>query len=540
MLLLESGLLDYNTGINYEIYETAQGTGYYINNTLSGAFQGLLFMFGMLALALLAIKFLFKIRGFGMFKVIIPIVFLGAVLIFIRDNILMIMAFILGGVALYCLFIFIKNQISKNNQNNNNSLKTAKKKEVEGIVFGKVKKDVVAYSPTQDEGHLSVFGGSGSGKTSALLIPTLRVWKGNAFVIDISGDIIKNVPSENALVYDVEDKKTTPFNIFGAIDKMEDEDDKNEALEKLAFLLMPDNVNANANAKFFTDEGRKILTASLICYYKQGLDFIQIAEKIVRNSWKDLFSDIDKSGNMKAIQYINSFVGANEANTAGCKQSADGAMKLFATNERIKKGIRRPVGFEECFTPATLEEKSAFVKIEDAKLDLYSPILHIITAQTLEFLSARENKKGPKILLCLDEFASLGKMEILGALRKLRKKNVRIMVITQSLSDLELIYGHNETKSMMNNFSYQVILQANDTDTQKYFAELIGQVERERQSTTERGGGGLLSNPDVSITRSSSKEFIIEPSSLRRLGDNLIVLHPNGYDVLEKNFYFKD
>lgn len=528
-----------NNLINYEIYKDASGA-FYAPNTFDGIIQSSIFIIGVLIIALIAIKWLFKLRGFNIFKYIIPLVILGAVLTFIRDNFIIVVVLILGAISLFAILTFIKGTL-QNKQNNN--LRNIKKKDAEGIIFGKVKKDLVAYSPTKDEGHLAIFGGSGSGKTSALLIPTLRVWKGNAFVIDISGDIIKNTKSfiNNAIVYDVEDPQTIPFNIFGSIDKLETEDDKNEALEKLAFLLMPDNPTANSNAKFFQDEGRKILTASLICYYKQGFDFIQIAEKVVRNSWKDLFNDIDKSQNIKATQYINSFMGANEANTAGCKQSADATLKLFATNERIKKGIRRPRYNDElCYTPSILEEKSAFIKIEDSKLDLYAPILHIITAQTLEFLSARENKKDPMILLCLDEFASLGKMEIIGALRKLRKKNVRIMVITQSLADLDLIYGIPERKAMMNNFLYKVILQANDTDTQKYFAELIGQVERERQSITQSGGGGMFDNGNISTTKSMSKEYIIEPSSLGRLKNNLIVLHPDGYDILEKNFYFKD
>ena len=40
------------------------------------------------------------------------------------------------------------------------------------------------------------------------------------------------------------------------------------------------------------------------------------------------------------------------------------------------------------------------------------------------------------ILFCLDEFASFGKLQITEALRKLRKRHIRIMVLTQSLADL--------------------------------------------------------------------------------------------------------
>ena len=529
--------MDYDL-INMDLYNNSNNLIRERNTfNLQGIIDNSIFAIIVLVIALIIIKIISRNR-IKTEKFIFPLIILGLIFNFIGKNPLFIMLIILFSMCLYSIYFYVKGK-REDNRNNDTKLKTINKDKAEGFIFGKVNNNKVAYSPTDEEGHIVIFGGSGSGKTSALLIPSLRVWKGNAFVIDISGDIIKNVPNNNAIVYDVEDKNTIPFNIFGSIDLMLYEEDRNEALEKLAFLLMPDDVNEGSNAKFFKSEGRKILTASLICFYKQGYDFIQIAEKVVRNSWKDLFREIDESQNINAIQYINSFIGANEANTAGCKQAADGVLKLFATNERIKKGIRRPKQNEKCFTPSTLEKQSVYVKIEDAKLDLYAPILHIITAQVLEFLSARENKKDPKILLCLDEFASLGKMEIIGALRKLRKKNVRIAVLTQSLADLDLIYGVSERKAMMNNFQYKVILQANDTDTQEYFAKLIGQVEREKQSTTQKGVGLFNDNNDMSITTSMTKEFIIEPSSLGRLKNNLIVLHPNGYEQLEKNFYFK-
>lgn len=441
-------------------------------------------------------------------------------------------------MALISIITFIKGNNTKAPKRAKKSLKTASKKKAEGIIFGKQGAFSVAYSPTKSEGHISIFGGSGLGKTSALLIPTLRAWKGTAFVIDISGDIAKNTPTDNRLTYDVEDPYTIPFNIFGPIDAKEGEDEKNEALEKLAFLLMPDSPNLGSNGKFFNDEGRKILTASLICFYKQGYDFIQIAEMVVRSSWKELFTAIDRSQNQKAIQYINSFAGANEANTAGCKQSCDAVLKLFATNEKIKKGIRRPHPQQLAYTPSVLEQRSVYIRIEDAKLDLYAPILHIITAQTLEFLSARPNKANPTILLCLDEFASLGKMEIIGALRKLKKKNVRIMILTQALADLDLIYGTEERKAMMNNFSYKVVLGASDVDTQEYFAKLIGKEDKQQESTTQTNTS-LLNPTSASITKSTYKDYIIEPSELANLGNELIVLHPEGFTKLKKNFYFK-
>lgn len=412
-----------------------------------------------------------------------------------------------------------------------NQLKTDPPKNAFGVIFGK-KGGKVIYSPINSEGHIAVFGGSGLGKTTALLIPTLKSWKGTSFTIDISGDICKNVDIPKKMIYEPANSKSTPYNIFGTVDKLKSKEDKNEALEGLAYLFMPDDDKMADTAKFFNEEGRKILTASLIAFYHEGLDFIEICEKVVGSSWKDLFNAIDETECSKAKQYINSFAGTSEQNTAGCKQSCDKVLKLFGTTESIKRTIRRPRGKERCFTPSKLEKWNVFIVIDDSKLKLYAPLLHIITAQSMEFFSERANDAKKTILFCLDEFASLGKMEITEALRKLRKKHVRIMMLTQSMADVDLIYGRDERMAMMNNYKFKVVLGADDTDTQEYFAKLIGYKKTKKQSISQNA-------KSTTRTESEDKEWAVEPAELARLHPNLVLLHPDGYLKLKKNYYYK-
>lgn len=430
-------------------------------------------------------------------------------------------------IAISAFYILCKYYIFKEKTEIQNTIFN----DYDGVVFGK-KGFSYYFSPTNSEGHIAVFGGSGLGKTSALLIPTLRAWKGTSFTIDISGDICKNVPIGRKLVYEPENKDTIPYNLFGAIDLLQDDDAKNEALEQLSLLLLPDKPRMDGADRFFTQEGRKILTASFITFYHLGMEFVDICEKIVGSSWKALFTEIDDIGNEKAIMYINSFDGANETNTSGCKQAADGAIKLFATNETIKRSIHRPTNEKEkSFTPASIEKYNVFVVIDDSKLKLYSQLLHIITSQTMEFFSERSNDNKHMILLCLDEFASLGKLEIIDALRKLRKKHVRIMILTQSMADLDLCYGIEERKAMMNNFRFKVVLGASDSDTQKYFADLIGYVTKKRESVARSDGR-------TTRTTSEANVYAIEPAKLDHLKKNLIVLSPDGWIELKKNFYY--
>lgn len=421
-------------------------------------------------------------------------------------------------------------------------LKIAKPNKAKGIIFGKQKGKVV-YSPAGNEyfGHVLCCSSTGAGKTSSICIPSLRSWGhvGTSFTIDISGDICKNCPDmPNKLIYDPESNETIAYNIFGAIDDLSTEDDKNEALEQLAFLLMPDNAT-NDNAKFFNDNGRKILTASLIAFYGAGMDFIAICEKIVGSSWIDLFKAIDETRNEIGMMYITSFEGASEANTAGCKQSCDDALKLFATNAKVKKSIHRPQKEEVTIQPQMIENHNIFIIVEDPKLTLYSPLLNIITSQLMQYISNRKITDSSKnILLVLDEYASL-KLEaitILEALRKYRKRKCRVMIMTQNLADFDILYGNDTTRAIMANIRFKVILGGlMDISSQKYFSELIGYQKTKKHSKSRN-------SKQTTFTESEEREYIIEPAELDRQGkDTVILIHPEneGYMLLKKNYYFK-
>lgn len=419
-------------------------------------------------------------------------------------------------------------------------LKKGKQGEAHGIIFGR-KGNRLVYSPETEEGHVGVFSASGTGKTSAIGIPTLRSWQGTSFTIDISGDICKNCPDmQNKLIYEPESPKSIPYNIFGAIDDLSNTEDKYEALEQLAFLLMPETPNMNENARFFLSNGRKILTASLIAFYGLGLDFIEICEKIVSSSWQELFRAIDASKHKEAILYINSFQGASEQNTSGCKQSCDDAIKLFATNVKVKRSIRRPDTGEEAIEPKKIEKHNIFIVVGEDKLALYAPLMNIITSQMMQYIGTREVKQNSQtILLFLDEFGSL-KLDadlILDGVRRFRKRKCRIMPLMQNTVDMNILYGEETTRAILSNLKYKVLLGGlGEPQSQKFFAELLGYKKIKKRSTSK-------SSKQTTRTESEEKEWVIEPADLDRQGkDTLILLHPEstGYMLLRKNYYFKN
>ena len=148
--------------------------------------------------------------------------------------------------------------------------------------------------------------------------------------------------------------------------------------------------------------------------------------------------------------------------------------------------------------------------------------MRIITAQSMEYFSARPKENKQMILFCLDEFASFGKLQITPALRRLRKRRIRILVLTQSVSDVDMIYGKDERIAMLGNFKFTVILGCKDTETQEYFSKMIG----EKRSV-------LATDPN------QKPQPIIKPADLAHLEQDLFVICDDGAIRLCKNFYFK-
>lgn len=80
----------------------------------------------------------------------------------------------------------------------------------------------------------------------------------------------------------------------------------------------------------------------------------------------------------------------------------------------------------------------------------------------------------------------MGKMEMItSAMATLRSKKVNICLMIQSVAQLDKIYGANNRKIIFDNCQYQAILRANDPETQKYLAELIGTRICRRNSVSE-------------------------------------------------------
>ena len=84
------------------------------------------------------------------------------------------------------------------------------------------------------------------------------------------------------------------------------------------------------------------------------------------------------------------------------------------------------------------------------------------------------------------------------------------MVLTQSLAELDIIYGKDERKAMLENFKFTVLLGCKDTETQEYFSKIIADQR------------SPLNDNDI------RPKPIIKPADLAHLGQELFVICDDG------------
>lgn len=399
---------------------------------------------------------------------------------------------------------------------------TWRRKNVHGVMFGKLHGIFYGYSPEETEDHIIVFGSSGRGKTSAVLIPTLRSLIGGCLVLDIAGDIHPNVNRPDKLVFDPTNPNTIPYNVFAAIDVLKSIKAKNEALRNLAHQIIRLD-NPGKSDPYFIESARNLFTAVLITFYHEGADFVDICRIVAHNSYASLESRLYEIGNSAAYHFFTQIGGGRDTTNSYIMQELVNKINVFMTSP-VCDALRRPKDGELCITPACLENHSLFIVLPQEKLKLYAPLVRLISDQCFTYLYERPAECTRNILLCLDEFTEFGELDIEKGLRLLRKKHVRMLLLTQSLADLDRVYGRDSRQSMLNNLRYKLILGMSDLDEQKYFSALIG--DRVVREPDGHGGYKEVRKP------------YYEPKDLEQLGDDLILVHPGGHTKFRKAYYW--
>lgn len=166
---------------------------------------------------------------------------------------------------------------------------------------------------------------------------------------------------------------------------------------------------------------------------------------------------------------------------------------------------------------------SVYLVLSPNDIDRIRPLIRLIIniimrrlVEKMEFEQGRAKKNYKhRLLLLLDEFTSLGKLEIFEkALAYMASYGVKAVIIIQDIPQLHKEYSKNE--SIMSNCHIKVAYATNNIETAKQLSEMTGKTTVVEQKTSLSGSRiGSLKNANVSI--SETARSLLTPDEISRL-----------------------
>lgn len=167
-------------------------------------------------------------------------------------------------------------------------------KEPTGIVLGKYKGKYVCRDINAD-GHVFLIGGSGSGKSSCYVIPSLLVNSTvRIFAVDIKGELSyksARCADEHVLIFNPQDRCKYGYNPFFNLDEKSSSQEILEVMQTIVYSLIP--MPAGLKDPFWKNSARNLFLGLLIYYYKCGVaDFVSIIDAILGQPVRESINDV--------------------------------------------------------------------------------------------------------------------------------------------------------------------------------------------------------------------------------------------------------
>lgn len=398
--------------------------------------------------------------------------------------------------------------------------------------------------PQGSEGHMAIIGGSGTGKSSGIVKPTLKTWTAPLLATDIKGelsDFYKELYRDGLvkrpyLIFDPMQVNTPCYDPFQWL--MDDsQDNLSGNIGELSFAIAP-KVHDDQN-KFWYESERNFLSAALLYYYNRGLSFSQTMCEIASKTLSEHCKRIVNSSDVESKVFLGEMVNLKKEQLAAIDRGVRNKIAVLATDKRIAHAFRGVREGANCFSWSNLEQYNIFLRIPETQIEQWGPVIRLMYVQLIRHLERRPDKYSvtgvntSPILLLMDEFARFGKVQALAnATSTLRSKNVNICMVMQSFAQLDKNYGADDRRIIMDNCSYISILGANDPGTQEELSKLIGQKKVTQTSKSELFDE-YKDTTGYSVQKSEVYEPIILPADLARL-DDVIILSEHGVQRADK------
>ncbi len=214
-----------------------------------------------------------------------------------------------------------------------------------------------------------------------------------------------------------------------------------------------------------------------------------------------------------------------EAERSGVVSTALGYLTLYRDPVLARATEVSDFSIEDIITGA--HAVSLYLVIPPEEISRLKALLRLVLNQILKRLTeiaAQENGKGRRVLLMLDEFPQLGKLDFFEhALAYIRGYRIKACLIAQSLNQIAQAYG--EHSSILDNAHIRVAFACNDERTAKRISDMLGVTTETRAQMNYAGSRMAPWLGHTMVSRQEVPRPLLTPGEVMQLpSDEALVL----------------
>ena len=400
------------------------------------------------------------------------------------------------------------------------------------------------YLTTGEIPHVLVAAPTGSGKGVGVVVPTLLTYPGSVIVLDLKGENYRLTSRRRRAMGDrvyrfspySDDRRTHRYNPLEVLTRTPADRVYTEARRIAAQLI----IAPSRGAEGFVQGARDILAAGAVLALERGTVTMAAVYDLLTGSSnaRRVFADLAADARSDEARRVFNRMAQTEDRVLSSYLSVlgDGGLGIWGDPAVRDATAASDFGLDD------LRRRPAAIYLVVGPNDLapLAPVLRLLLQQVVAAVQRSEPAKGDDfaVLLMMDEFTALGRMEILAqAMATIRGYGGRMMIVVQSLAALRDVYGADGAGNFLANCRLQVFMAPADQQTPDYITRAIGTRTRRARSVSR-----TIGRFDRAIQEREEGVPLIRPEEIRGLDDEHLIalIHQKRPVRLHKIRYYDD
>ncbi|MGN6480971.1 type IV secretory system conjugative DNA transfer family protein, partial [Luteibacter sp.] len=425
-----------------------------------------------------------------------------------------------------------------------------------GVLVGRFKGDLVRLPGQQ---FVILAAPTRSGKGVGVVIPNLLDYQESVVVLDIKQENFDLTSgwraSQGQEIYlfnpFAEDRRTHRWNPLNYVSK--DPAFRVSDLMSIASMLYPDGSD---DQKFWVSQARNAFMAfSLYLCEKWDYDEKNNLPEMLRD--KPTLGMIYRlsSGDGTDLRELygalsqKPFLSANAKSAFAnlLSQAAETFASILGTFKEPLNAWLNPVldaatsHDDFLLTDVRKKRMTIYIGIQPNKLAESRLIVNLFFSQLINLNTKELPQTNPELkhqcLLLMDEFTSIGKVEIIAsAVSYMAGYNIRLLPIIQSMAQLDAVYGKDVSRTVITNHALQIVYAPREQQDANDYSEMLGYTTVTKTNVTKSKGGD-------SKSKTEEKRALMLPQELKAMGTDKEVFFFEGIPhpvMCDKIKYYQD